>query len=116
VIEARPKRGRGRDIKGGKIWVDKATFRILKVEVETAFLKGYEQDLEECPRHNLTPHFTATHFYGVEKNGILFPSFSEILVEYTGLVRPQKDTKAKIEIHYKNYRFFTVETENKIIR
>lgn len=59
---------------------------------------------------------TATHFYRVEKNGILFPSLSEIRVEYTGLVRPQKDTKAKIEIHYENYRFFTVETENKIIR
>jgi protein TonB len=116
VIEAKPKRGRGRDIKGGKIWVDKATFRILKVEVQTAFLAGYEQDLEECPRYYLTPHFTATHFYGVEKNGILFPSLSEIRVEYTGLVRPQKDTKAKIEIHYENYRFFTVETENRIIR
>jgi len=67
VIEAKPKRGRGRDIKGGKIWVDKATFRILKVEVETAFLAGYEQDLEECPRYNLTPHIAAAHFYGVDE-------------------------------------------------
>lgn len=116
VIEAKPKRGRGRDIKGERSGWIKRLSGFSKSKWKLLFLAGYEQDLEECPRYYLTPHFTATHFYGVEKNGILFPSLSEIRVEYTGLVRPQKDTKAKIEIHYENYRFFTVETENRIIR
>jgi protein TonB len=116
VIEVNPRRRRGGDIKLGKIWVDKSNFRILKAEVVSGLPTGGEQILEECSRYYLTPHFTATHFYEVEKNGVLFPSRSEILLEYTGLVRPNRDTKAKAEIKYENYRFFTVETEHKIIK
>lgn len=116
LIEVKRRRRRGGDITGGKIWVDKSNFRILKAEVVSALPTGGEQILEECSRYYLTPHFTATHFYEVEKNGVLFPSRSEILLEYTGLVRPNKDTKAKAEIKYEKYRFFTVETEHKIIR
>jgi TonB family protein len=116
VIEVKRRRIRGGDINGGKIWVDKSNFRILKAEVVSALPTGSEQILEECSRYYLTPHFTATHFYEVEKNGVLFPSRSEILLEYTGLVWPKKDTKAKAEIKYENYRFFSVETEHKIIR
>lgn len=116
VIEVKHRRIRGGDINGGKIWVDKSNFRILKAEVVSALPTGGEQILEECSRYYLTPHFTATYFYEVEKNGVLFPSRSEILLEYTGLVRPKKDTKAKAEIKYENYRFFTVETEHKIVK
>jgi hypothetical protein len=116
LIEVKRRRRRGGDITGGKIWVDKSNFRILKAEVVSALPTGGEQILEECSRYYLTPHFTATHFYEVEKNGVLFPSRSEILLEYTGLVRPNRDTKAKAEIKYEKYRFFTVETEHKIIK
>lgn len=45
-----------------------------------------------------------------------FQAGQRILLEYTGLVRPKKDTKAKAEIKYENYRFFTVETEHKIVK
>lgn len=116
LIEVKRRRISGGDITGGKIWVDKSNFRILKAEVVSALPTGGEQILEECSRYYLTPHFMATHFYEVEKNGVLFPSRSEILLEYTGLVRPNKDTKAKAEIKYEKYRFFTVETEHKIIK
>jgi len=116
VIEVKSRQRKGGDIKRGKIWVDKGNFRILKAEVETSLLAGYEQILEECSLYHLKPVFTATHFFEVEKNGILFPSQSEICVEYTGLLWPKTDMKAKAEIKYKNYRFFIVETEHKIIK
>jgi len=116
IIGIKPRRKRGEEIKSGRIWVDKKTFRILKAEVELASPAVDDQILEECRRHHLTPHLTVSYDYEVEKNGILFPSRSEIRIEYTGMVRPPSDTKANIDIRYDKYRFFTVETDSKIIR
>jgi len=117
VIEVKAKKGKAGDIMSGKIWVDKMNYRILKVEVKTIFLAGYEQIVKECQKYYLKPSFTTVHSYEFEKNDILFPSQSKILVEYKGLVGQfKKATKLKTEISYYNYRFFTVETDHNIIK
>lgn len=112
VILAKCLRGKGEDIRSGKIWVDKTGFRILKVEIETSSLAGYEQFLKECSPWHLKPQFTSVHYYETEKNGLLFPSRSEVRVEYMRMFRPETDMKYEAEVHYENYRFFTVETES----
>jgi TonB family protein len=116
VIEARPKPGLGEDIREAKIWVDPKNGQILRVVMKTRSVEGCEWILEECAEQFLTPQFVFRHDFGFGKNGILFPSQSEIRIEYSGLVQPPKDTKADVGIQYRNYRFFTVETENAIIR
>jgi hypothetical protein len=116
IIEANPKPGSDEDIREGKIWADPKNGQILRVEMKTRSVEGCEWILEECAEHLLTPHFVFRHDFGFEKKGILYPSRSEIHVEYSGLVWPPKDTKADAEIQYRNYRFFTVETETEIIR
>ncbi len=116
VIEAKPKPGLDEDIREGKIWADPKNGQILRVVMKTRAVEGCEWILEECAEHFLTPQFVFRHDFGFEKNGVLFPSRSEIRVEYSGLVQPPKDTKADVKIQYRNYRFFTVETENAIIR
>jgi hypothetical protein len=114
VIEAARKRAC--DVRSARVWVDEENHRIPRIEVEWAAGSSDDRILAECRRYHLTPHMTAVIDYEIEKNGLLYPSRSEIRVEYSGLVRPPQDTKAKIDIRYDRYRFFSVQTEPKIIR
>jgi hypothetical protein len=116
VIEARLKPGNQGNIKQGKIWVDKSDYRIVKTEVETNFLPGYEHILSECYRYYLKPHFYSTHYYEIDKNGLLFPGKSEIRVEYSGFLRKERKLKSEVKITYKDYKFFTVKTDHEIIK
>jgi hypothetical protein len=111
LIEVRPKIRLDGGIIRAKVWVEKQGRRVLKAEVETATLLGYDEMTKECSQYHLRVHFKAVHLYGLERNGMLFPSHSELLVEYTGLVVPQRDTKAKVEIDYEKYRFFSTTTD-----
>ncbi len=104
------------NIKRGKIWVDKSDFRIVKIEVEAEFLPGYEHILTECYLYYLKPHFKSTHYYDIDKNGILFPSKSEIRVKYSGFLRNERKLKSEAKISYRDYKFFTVETNHEIIK
>ena len=116
VIEAYPRPGQTGNIRRGKLWVNKSDFRIVKAEIETDFVEGYEDILSECDDYFLKPHFKSTHYYEVEKNGILFPSRSEIRVEYSGLLAAKKVLKSELEVTYENYKFFIVKTDHNIIK
>ena len=116
VIEVQPKSDKAADIMQGKVWVDKENYRILKVEVQSSYVEGYEEVYKECSKHYLTPHFTLTHLYEVEKNGIMFPSRSKIRVEYSGFSRTKRGLKSETKIKYSNYKFFTVEVDHEIIK
>ena len=107
LIEVRPRVRLDGGIIRAKVWLDKEACRVLKAEVETATLSGYDEMTKECSEHHLRAHFKAIHFYEFERNGILFPSHSELLVEYTGLPIVKKDIKAKAEIDYEKYAFFS---------
>lgn len=116
VINIYPKLRRTGDIQHGKVWIDKENYQILKVEMETFYMEGYEEVYEECSKYFLTPHFTLTHHYEIEKNGIMFPSRSEIRIEYSGLLATKKGLKAELDVTYSSYRFFTVDVDHNLIK
>lgn len=116
VIEASLRKGKTENIKRGRIWIDKSNFRIVKTEIETDFVAGFEQVLAECDQYFLKPHFKSTHYYEVDKNGLLFPGKSEIRVEYSGLLTKKRSLKFEVEVTYRNYQFFTVEVDHEIIK
>lgn len=116
VLEANLSPKNQGNIKWGKIWVDKSDFRVIRIEVETNFLPGYEHILSECYRYYLKPHFTSTHYYDIDKNGLLFPNKSEIRVEYSGFLRNERKLKSEVRITYRDYKFFTVETDHELIK
>ena len=103
-------------IREGKIWVEEAAYRILRIETTADSLPGETRFQTECTRYHLTPRYTVRHNYDVERNGLLYPGRSEIRLDYSGLVNPPKDVKARIRIRYDRYRFFSVETEEHIIK
>jgi TonB family protein len=116
VIEAYLKPGQTGYIRRGRIWVGKSDFRIVKVEVETEFVEGFEQILAECNQYYFKPHFKSTYYYEIDKNGLLFPSRSKIRVEYSGFINIKRDLKSELEVTYGNYQFFTVKWSHETIK
>ena len=118
VLEAMPRHGDARSVQYAKIWVDQKTFQILQSEVEGVPLKGFDDVLEDATRFHTSPAFTVRHVYQTEKNGVLFPSRSTIKVEYPRSDNPfdRKMLKLKMDLSYEKYKFFTVETENQVIK
>jgi len=119
VIEAVPKFKDVGEVEYSIIWVDKKSFQILKSEIEGVPIEGYEKILEETTKLNLKPEFKITHLYQAEKKGVLFPSHSKVRVAYPPLrpmMRELHKLRLKIDMTYDKFKFFTVETEHKVIK
>lgn len=117
TIELKARKKRGVEVQKATFWIEKNSGRIVQAKIECDATAIDERILVECRQHYLAPHMRATYEYSEEKKGILFPSRSRIVLDYSQLGQPNKrDTKIKLDIRYDNYRFFTVETEPRIIR
>lgn len=96
----------------GKIWIKEDDGTVLKIVWEQKSLGNFQSVKEWAERHDAEPRITAFSEYGFEKNGIRFPSRN-----YTEQAYVRKDGRkfvnAEISVVYKNYKFFTVETEIK---
>lgn len=111
VITATPTKEREENYSFGKIWVDVSDFSVLKIEWDPRSIPGYSEDLDSSIG-NLKREITWSVAYGIEKNGIRFPSFQkleEVLINHTG----NRSTKYEVDILYDQYQFFIVETEIK---
>ena len=105
VIEAVPKPGFTLDHSWGKIWVSKKDFCILKIEWDQKSIKGIASPPENMQINMATE-------YKVEKNGIRFPSLYT-LEEMYAIPGAKRLKRSTIKVEYKDYKFFTVETEVK---
>lgn len=116
ILTASPKSGDEDGIWWARIWVGKGSFQILKCEIEGVPIDGQEDILNECASLNIRPHFLMTYEYKAEKNGVLFPWRSEILVAYSGIDAGGPVPRLKIFMNYDKYKFFGVATESQVIR
>jgi hypothetical protein len=99
----------------GKAWIDAATGDILKIQWSEKRVNHYEIALKRAEQYNRKPRLTIRSEFQVEKNGVRFPSklfVEEAYVSEGGLVFVRSETN----VTYKDFKFFTVETEPKIIR
>lgn len=96
----------------GKIWIKKDDFSILKIEWDQASIRNYELIEENAQKLNAKPLIKFYSEYGYEKNGIRFPSkysVTEIYIHKRGI----RYMRSRTTVTYKNYKFFTVETQVK---
>jgi hypothetical protein len=99
----------------GKAWIDAATGDILKIQWSEKRVNHYEITLKRAEQYNRKPRLTIRSEFQVEKNGVRFPSklfIEEAYVSEGGLVFVRSETN----VTYKDFKFFTVETEPRIIR
>jgi len=112
VVEAIPIPYLETDNLYGKVWVRKGDFSIMKIEWEPKSLKNYELIEENAKKLNAKPLIKLFSEYAFEKNGIRFPSRYLITETYIHK-RGTRFTRSKTTVTYKDYKFFTVETEVK---
>ena len=101
----------------GKAWVDKSTGSILKIEWEETSLRNYKGMEEFAKKVKGKPSLKFVTEYGIEKNGIRFPSKCQWKEDYLAKqgigVGFHRLEKSELLIKYKEYKFFIVETEIK---
>jgi hypothetical protein len=96
----------------GRIWVKEDDGSVLKIVWDQRSLGNYPAIEEWAKTHDVEPQITSFSEYGFEKNGLRFPSRNYSEQAYMSKDRGKMVT-ARISIIYKNYKFFTVETEVK---
>lgn len=111
-IAINPKSPREENYSFGNVWVEKVDYSILKIEWDQRSIKDIK-DTVESRAGDLQRIVVWGAIYGVEKNGIRFPS--QQYIEETFLSPfGKKHTKYLVDIVYDNYKFFIVETEVRI--
>ncbi len=112
VIEATPGVNLANPHCYGRVWIKEDDGSVLKIVWDQESLGNFQSIEEWAKIHDAVPAIKAYCEYGFEKNGIRFPSQS-----YTENAYIDKNNRkfigAEISILYKDYKFFTVETEIK---
>jgi len=112
VIEATPKDAMASENPFGNLWVKEDDFSIVKIEWDQGSLPFIEMVETEAATFASKPEIKVEAEYTIEKNGIRFPSkYSIIETYYTG--RKKKGVRSRLYVTYKDYKFFTVESEVK---
>jgi len=94
----------------GRIWIKEDDGSVLKIVWDQRSLGNFRSIEDWAKSHDSEPQITAFSEYRLEKNGLRFPSRSYTEQAYINKDR-QKSVSAEISILYKDYKFFTVETE-----
>lgn len=113
LVDVRPKPGTPASTNlYGKVWVDRETADILKIEWSENRVGRYDVFRLRGERFGRTPHLTIVSEFRAEKNGIRFPTRLSVEESY-------RDEKGKAflrsttSVTYKDFRFFTVEVEHR---
>jgi hypothetical protein len=110
IVEAVPGAGLVEPHPYGQIWISEKDGSVLKIVWDQRSLGNFKMAEEWAKEHDAEPMFTAYSEYGFEKNGLRFPSRSFTEQAYMRKDRG-KSPSAEISVTYKDYKFFTVETE-----
>ena len=110
IVEAVPGAGLVEAHPYGRIWISEKDGSVLKIVWDQRSLGNFKMAEEWAKEHDAEPMFTAYSEYGFEKNGLRFPSRSYTEQAYMRKDRG-KSPSAEISVIYKDYKFFTVETE-----
>ena len=98
---------------GGKVWIREGDSAILKIEWDQTAIAGFKDIAAAADAVNAIPAFTLATEYGVEKNGIRFPSHVLIREAYIRTKSRKTQVVSEVTIDYKNYKFFQVDVETK---
>jgi len=113
LFKATPKQEMEENNNIARIFVDKKNFQVLKIEWDSASIKDYENEKITTLRGTFYKTVSWAIFYGIEKNGVRFPSHQIIQEVFIHPKRGYRAVKRETNILYQDYKFFTVETDIK---
>ncbi|MDH4195985.1 MAG: hypothetical protein OEW05_01100 [Candidatus Aminicenantes bacterium] len=94
----------------GRLWILEKDASILKIEWSQTSVGNFELIQDIARKLKAEPQLVSTTEYGIEKNGIRFPSRDTTEEAYI-LKDNKRVVRSKTTIVYRDYKFFTVETE-----
>lgn len=94
----------------GRIWVDEGDFSILKIEWDPKSIKNYEEEIIPSPIGDLKKTIIWSVSYGIEKNGVRFPS-KQLIQEFLINKEGEKFIHEETLFNYVDYKFFKVEVD-----
>lgn len=97
---------------GGKIWLDRESAAVLKIEWDPSTFDNYDKIVLRAKSFNAEPQVVSRTEFGYEKNGLRFPSLDSTEEAYLIGAGRTKFVRASTTIVYKDYKFFTVETQS----
>lgn len=115
IIKVTPKPNNKENRNFARIWINERDGSILQIEWEPESIIDYKGKNIEIPAGNLKTVVVWKVTYGVEKNGVRFPSrqhIQEFLVSESG----KRYIGNEIITNFNDYKFFIVETEIKYKR
>jgi len=115
VIAADPVPGLGSTLNRGTVWIREDDAAILKIVWNVADMEGAPAILETAKEFKGTPRILQVTEFGLEKNGIRFPSrfgIEEAYIDKKG----RKRVRSELDVVYRDYKFFTVETATTAIK
>jgi len=110
VIDATPKKTLTGSHGFGRIWIKEGDGSVLKIEWKPESLPDLENLKARAKKYQSEMSLTLITEYGFEKNGIRFPSrdtSEEAYVKPDGI----KFVRSRTSVVYRDYKFFTVETD-----
>jgi len=95
---------------GGRLRLRQKDGAILRIDWNPATFGNYQAVLSRAAAYKASPRIVSYTEFGVEKSGLLFPSTD--LTEEAYVSEDQKIfLRVRTQVSYKEYKFFTVETE-----
>ncbi len=116
VVEVRPRAGLADQVEAAKIWIEPEGGQVVRLEIRGVPLEGWEDVWTDAVRFREAPAGRAVHRYDMVRKGIRYPSRSTFEVEYPLPDPPGPLRKVSMEMAYRKYRFFSVETRHEIVR
>ena len=110
VIDVTPKKTLTGTHGYGRVWVRENDGAVLKIEWKPESISGYEELVDRAKKYGSELSIALVTEYGFEKNGIRFPNrdYSE-----EAYIKPdgRKFVRSRTSVIYRDYKFFTVETD-----
>jgi len=98
---------------GGKIWISIDDSSVLRIEWDPSTFGNFESVQATAKSYKAEPEVRSYSEFGILKNGLRFPSADLTEEAYRG-ADGKLFVRAKTGVLYKNYKFFTVETQTTI--
>ncbi|OGD21331.1 MAG: hypothetical protein A2W03_03820 [Candidatus Aminicenantes bacterium RBG_16_63_16] len=110
VLEVLPKLAGARYL-GGKLWLRTDDASVLRIEWDPATFGHYERIQARAEAYKSAPEVRSYSEFGVEKNGLRFPSADFTEEAYRG-ANGNLFVRARTSVTYRDHKFFTVETSS----
>lgn len=94
----------------GRIWVDERDFMILRIDWDPKSIKDYEDEIIPSSIGDLKKEIIWSVSYGIEKNGVRFPS-KQLIQEFLINEEGEKHIHEETLFDYIDYKFFKVEVD-----